>query len=194
MADAPVAARPVRLQAEAGEYFDKELPESVRKGQRITTMTSGQARFPVAPSMFKFAQHGKSRSLAQRIVAEPGHVVDDICIVKIDAHRGDQSRPGHHLHPDRQRDPRPAEHGCLAVYGIGSPNQNLPAFVVLHSRMPSGGTGQALCSRAVGIGFPADASTRVCAALRRRPGAVSVESAGRRCGSRAPACSMAWPN
>ena len=41
------------------EYFDKDLPDSVRNGQRITTMTSGQARFPVAPSMFKFAQHGK---------------------------------------------------------------------------------------------------------------------------------------
>src|SRR5690606_23906467 len=41
------------------EYFDKDLPESVRMGQRITTMTSGQARLPVAPSMFKFSQHGK---------------------------------------------------------------------------------------------------------------------------------------
>ncbi|MCW0218165.1 MAG: DUF1501 domain-containing protein, partial [Prosthecobacter sp.] len=39
-------------------YFDKDLPESVRNGQRITTMTSGQARLAVAPSMFKFQQHG----------------------------------------------------------------------------------------------------------------------------------------
>src|SRR3954468_6596615 len=42
------------------DYFDKELPDSIRNGQRITTMTSGQARFPVAPSIFKFAQHGQS--------------------------------------------------------------------------------------------------------------------------------------
>ena len=41
------------------QYFDQDLPESVRQGQRITTMTSGQKRFPVAPSMFKFTQHGK---------------------------------------------------------------------------------------------------------------------------------------
>ena len=48
------------------EQFDKDLPDSIRKGQRITTMTSGQARFPVASSKFKFAQHGQS----QRWVSE----------------------------------------------------------------------------------------------------------------------------
>src|SRR6478736_3832717 len=42
------------------EYFDKDLPDSVRMGQRLTTMTSGQARFPIAPSRYKFAQHGQS--------------------------------------------------------------------------------------------------------------------------------------
>src|SRR5262245_11907665 len=42
-----------------GDFFDKDLPESIRNGQRLTTMTSGQARFPVAPSKYKFAQHGK---------------------------------------------------------------------------------------------------------------------------------------
>jgi hypothetical protein len=44
---------------ELHKHFDKDLPESVRNGQRITGMTSGQARLPVAPSMFKFAQHGQ---------------------------------------------------------------------------------------------------------------------------------------
>ena len=43
-----------------GEWYDKDLPESVRMGQRLTTMTSGQARFPIAPSKYKFAQHGQS--------------------------------------------------------------------------------------------------------------------------------------
>src|SRR5438445_10492984 len=42
------------------EWFDKDLPESIRMGQRLTTMTSGQSRFPIAPTVFKFAQHGKS--------------------------------------------------------------------------------------------------------------------------------------
>src|SRR5947207_2997776 len=43
-----------------GEFYDKDLPDSVRTGQRLTTMTSGQKRFPIAPSKFKFAQHGQS--------------------------------------------------------------------------------------------------------------------------------------
>src|SRR3982751_6064107 len=42
------------------EWYDKDLPASVRKGQRLTTMTSGQARFPIAPTKYKFAQHGKN--------------------------------------------------------------------------------------------------------------------------------------
>src|SRR5712671_6393265 len=42
------------------EWYDKDLPESIRMGQRLTTMTSGQKRFPIAPSKFKFAQYGKS--------------------------------------------------------------------------------------------------------------------------------------
>ena len=48
------------------KYFDKDLPDSVRNGQRITTMTSGQTRFPVAPSKFKFAQAGPVRDVGQR--------------------------------------------------------------------------------------------------------------------------------
>ena len=48
------------------EFFDKDLPDSIRMGQRITTMTSGQARFPIAPSKYKFAQHGKSVGEADR--------------------------------------------------------------------------------------------------------------------------------
>src|SRR5262245_41184708 len=43
-----------------GEWYDKDLPETVRMGQRLTTMTSGQSRFPIAPSKYKFAQHGRS--------------------------------------------------------------------------------------------------------------------------------------
>ena len=42
------------------DWYDKDLPESIRQGQRLTTMTSGQARFPIAPSIFEFSQHGQS--------------------------------------------------------------------------------------------------------------------------------------
>ncbi len=64
------------------EYFDKELPESVRKGQRITTMTSGQARLPVAPSKFKFAQHGKCGMWVSELLPHTAKLVDDIALIK----------------------------------------------------------------------------------------------------------------
>ena len=55
-----------------GEWFDKDLPDSVRMGQRLTTMTCGQARFPIAPSKFKFAQHGKCGMWVSRAAAVDG--------------------------------------------------------------------------------------------------------------------------
>ena len=63
---------PLGLQAPAREYFDQELPDSVRNGQRITTMTSGQTRFPVAPSKFKFCQARSVRAVDQRVAAAHG--------------------------------------------------------------------------------------------------------------------------
>ena len=50
-------------------WYDKDLPDSVRQGQRLTTMTSGQTRFPIAPSKYKFAQHGQSGHVGQRVAA-----------------------------------------------------------------------------------------------------------------------------
>src|SRR5262245_34056775 len=33
-------------------HFDRDLPDSVRMGQRITGMVSGQTRLPIAPSKY----------------------------------------------------------------------------------------------------------------------------------------------
>jgi hypothetical protein len=60
------------------EWYDKDLPDSVRMGQRLTTMTSGQKRFPIAPSKFKFAQHGKSGTWVSELLPHTAKVVDDI--------------------------------------------------------------------------------------------------------------------
>ena len=62
--------------------FDKDLPDSIRKGQRITTMTSGQARLPVAPSMFKFAQQGKCGMWVSELLPKISEIVDDIALIK----------------------------------------------------------------------------------------------------------------
>src|SRR6202008_1439472 len=58
------------------EMYDKDLPDSVRMGQRLTTMTSGQARFPVAPSKFKFSQHGKCGMWVSELLPWKAKMVD----------------------------------------------------------------------------------------------------------------------
>ena len=90
------------------EWYDKDLPDSVRKGQRLTTMTSGQARFPIAPSKYKFAQHGKCGMWVSRAAAVHGQDGRRHVLHPQHAHRGDQPRAGHHLHADRQPGHRPA--------------------------------------------------------------------------------------
>ena len=62
--------------------FDKDLPESIRKGQRLTTMTSGQVRFPVAPSIFEFEQVGKSGAWISELLPYTKKIADDIAIIK----------------------------------------------------------------------------------------------------------------
>ena len=62
--------------------FNQELPERVRKGQRITTMTSRQKRFPIAPSMFRFQQHGESGAWLSELLPHTAAVSDQICFVK----------------------------------------------------------------------------------------------------------------
>src|SRR3569623_2121966 len=58
------------------EWFDKDLPDSIRQGQRLTTMNSGQKRFPIAPSKFKFAQHGKSGMWVTELLPHTANMVD----------------------------------------------------------------------------------------------------------------------
>ena len=88
--------------------FDKDLPESVRNGQRLTGMTAGQKRFPVAPSVFKFQQHGQSGHVVERAAAAHGEVRRRDLPHPLAAHRGDQSRPGDDAAANRSPDRRAA--------------------------------------------------------------------------------------
>src|SRR6516164_5499523 len=65
-----------------GELFDTDLPDSIRNGQRLTTMTSGQKRFPIAPSIYKFAQHDKCGTLVSELLPHTAQVVDDLAVVR----------------------------------------------------------------------------------------------------------------
>ena len=127
-----------------------DLPDSVRMGQRFTTMTSGQKRFPVAPSIFKFARHGRSGAWLSELLPHTAKIVDDLCII-----RSMQTEAINHdpaitfVQTGSQLAGRPSM-GSWVAYGLGSMNQDLPAFVVLLSR---GGTDQPLYDRLWGSGF-----------------------------------------
>ena len=119
-----------------------DLPESIRAGQRLTAMTSGQTSFPVARSIFSFAQHGAAGAWVSELMPHTAKVVDDLCFIKS-------------LHTEQiNHDPavtfaqtgfqiagRPSL-GAWVSYGLGTMNQDLPAFVVMIT-----GSGQSLAER-----------------------------------------------
>src|SRR6476619_765219 len=82
MADGPSQLDLYDHKPKMAEWFDKDLPDSVRNGQRITTMTSCQARFPIAPSFFKFQQYGQHGAWFSELLPNLGSIADDLCIVK----------------------------------------------------------------------------------------------------------------
>lgn len=153
MADAPSQLDLFDYKPQLQEHFDKDLPESIRQGQRITTMTSGQSRLPVAPSVFKFNQYGQNGTWISELLPEIGSIVDDIAIVKTMHTEAINHDPAiTYIQTGSQIPGRPSM-GAWVSYGLGSPNADLPAFVVLHSRIAKGSQTQALFSRLWGSGF-----------------------------------------
>lgn len=134
-------------------WFDKELPDSVRNGQRITTMTSGQARFPIAPSKFKFQRHGKQGVWVSELLPHTAGIVDEIAVLKsVNTEAINHDPAITYIQTGSQIPGRPSA-GAWVSYGLGSMNHNLPAFVVLHSTVNGGFGGQALYARLWGAGF-----------------------------------------
>jgi hypothetical protein len=135
------------------QLFDTDLPESVRMGQRITTMTSGQKRLPVAPSVYKFKQYGKSGAWVIELLPFTAGVVDEIAIVKTVHTEAINHDPAiTYILTGSQIPGRPSI-GAWVSYGLGRENENLPAFVVLHSSWTGRKSAQALYSRLWGAGF-----------------------------------------
>ncbi|MEZ5967070.1 MAG: DUF1501 domain-containing protein [Planctomycetota bacterium] len=133
--------------------FDKDLPDSVRGGQRITTMTSGQKRLPIAPSIFPFAQHGECGTWVSDRLPMISRIVDDITVIRsthTDAINHDPAIT--FLMTGSELPGRPSI-GAWIARGLGSENRDLPAFVVLHSKWTGRKEAQALYSRLWGSGF-----------------------------------------
>jgi hypothetical protein len=113
------------------EFYDKDLPESVRNGQRLTTMTSGQARFPIAPSVYKFAQYGPSGAWMSEVWKYLPKIANELCFIKSMHTEAINHEPAiTYIQTGNQVTGRPCL-GAWMSYGLGSLNQNLPTFVVM---------------------------------------------------------------
>ncbi len=128
-----------------------ELPDSIRMGQRLTGMTAYQAKFPTAPSLFKFEQHGESGAWLSELLPYTGKVADELCIVKSLQTEAINHDPAvTFFQTGFQIAGRPSI-GAWISYGLGSESQDLPAFVVMVSQ--GLGNSQALADRQWGSGF-----------------------------------------
>src|SRR6266436_2332429 len=132
------------------EFRGSDLPESIRMGQRLTGMTATQSTFPVAPSLFKFAQHGNSGAWVSELMPQTAKIVDQLCFVKSMHTEAINHDPAvTFFQTGAQIAGRPSI-GAWLSYGLGSENQDLPAFVVMISQ---GGGDQPLYDRLWGSGF-----------------------------------------
>ncbi len=130
-----------------------ELPDSVRRGQRITGMTSGQSSLPVASSLFKFKQYGKSGTWASELIPHTAKIVDDLTIVKTMNTDAINHDPAITFIQSGSQIPGRPSLGAWVSYGLGSENANMPAFVVLLSQSNTPNNDQPLFSRLWGSGF-----------------------------------------
>ncbi|MBW3540086.1 MAG: DUF1501 domain-containing protein [Planctomycetes bacterium] len=135
------------------EWYDKDLPDSVRMGQRLTTMTSGQARFPIAPSMFKFARHGESGMWVSELLPQTAKMVDQMCFIRSMHTEAINHEPAiTYMQTGNQVTGRPCL-GSWASYGLGSLNENLPTFVVLVAKPTNTEQVQAISARLWSSGY-----------------------------------------
>jgi hypothetical protein len=135
------------------KYYDVELPESVRQGQRLTTMTSGQARFPIAPSKYSFARHGETGCFVSELLPFTAGVVDDIAVIRSLHTEAINHDPAITFCQTGHQQPGRPSLGSWLSYGLGSGNRDLPAFMVMTPTWTGRGDAQALYSRLWGTGF-----------------------------------------
>ncbi len=135
------------------EKRGEELPESIRRGQRLTGMTSRQESFPVAPSRFPFAQHGKSGAWVSALMPHTARVVDQLCFIKSMHTEAINHDPAvTFFQTGAQLAGRPSI-GAWLSYGLGSLNRDLPSFVALVSVGSGNPNDQPLYDRLWGSGF-----------------------------------------
>ncbi|MFZ4766925.1 MAG: DUF1501 domain-containing protein [Roseimicrobium sp.] len=135
------------------KFYDKDLPESVRNGQRITGMTSGQARLPVAPSIFKFSQCGQGGTWMSELIPHLQEVADEMAVIRSVHTSAINHDPACTFVMTGSEVPGKPSLGSWLSYGLGSASNDLPAFVVLTPNFPTASQAQALFTRMWSSGF-----------------------------------------
>ena len=135
------------------DQFNKELPSSIRNGQRITTMTSGQTSFPVAPTIFRFDRHENNERgmMLSELLPYTGSVAKEICFIHSMHTQAINHEPGITFFQTGSEQPGRPSFGSWMSYGLGSGNKNMPSFVVMITQ--GKGNMQALSARFWGSGF-----------------------------------------
>lgn len=135
------------------EYHGTELPGSIRMGQRITGMTSGQKSFPCVAPMFEFSQHGECGAWVSELLPHTASIVDDITLIKSMNTEAINHDPAiTYLQTGSQQPGRPSL-GAWLSYGLGTETSDLPAFIVMISQGSGNKTDQPIFSRLWGSGF-----------------------------------------
>jgi hypothetical protein len=135
------------------DWYDKDLPASVRRGQRLTTMTSGQARFPIAPSKYPFQQHGQCGMWVSELLPYTARIVDQMCFVRSMWTDAINHEPAITFMQTGNQIPGRPCFGAWVSHGLGSLNPNLPSFVVLVARPTNTEQLQAISARLWSSGY-----------------------------------------
>ncbi len=130
-----------------------ELPASIRMGQRLTGMTSGQKSFPVIAPKFKFSQVGQNGTWLSELLPHTAKVVDDLCIVRSMYTEAINHDPAITFIQTGSQQPGRPSMGAWVAYGLGSDAKDLPAFVVMLSQGSGSDSNQGLLDRLWGSGF-----------------------------------------
>ncbi len=137
------------------KLYDTALPDSVRQGQRLTGMTAGQARFPVAPSIYKFSPGGKCGTPFSELVPHMGKMADDLCLIKTLHTEAINHEPAQQLMYTGSMNPGKPSFGAWLSHGLGSLNRDLPAYAVIKSSHSNKGNNntQSISAKLWGSGF-----------------------------------------
>jgi hypothetical protein len=131
------------------DRFKEELPDSIRMGQRLTGMTAGQGSFPLAPTIFRFAQHGQSGAWLSELLPHTAAIADELCFIKSMHTEAINHDPAITLLQTGSQIAGRPSFGAWVSYGLGSENDDLPTFVA----MTSGEGDQPIYDRLWGSGF-----------------------------------------